>query len=259
MVIFECEDSPEGIFTGIYDAWGSRVGHDHAALRIVGQGNLELFASYRRVEPDSEKAEKVARTIRRRMGEDSYQSVYQAALSCRPERADCIYRVLVQALSPGVKEYTARRILWKLQDPEVAQVFDMARRVGNEAHHYLGFVRFRELSGGILFSEIQAENQVLPLLGDHFSNRLPGENFIIYDSGRGDSLLHRAHYSWAVFRNVCPDREEVSEVTENEALFQKMWRGFCKSIAVTERENPALQRQLWPLRFRNWMTEGRDF
>ena len=43
MVIFECEDSPEGIFTGIYDAWDSRVGHDHAALRIVGQGNLNCL------------------------------------------------------------------------------------------------------------------------------------------------------------------------------------------------------------------------
>ncbi|HIR27924.1 MAG TPA: TIGR03915 family putative DNA repair protein [Candidatus Choladousia intestinigallinarum] len=259
MVIFECEDHPEGIFTGIYDAWDSRVGHGCLALRIAGQGNLELFASYRSVAADPEKAQKVARTIRRRMGEDAYQSIYQAALSCRPEKADCIYRVLVQALSPGVKDYTARRILWKLQDPNVAQVFEMARRVGNEAHRYLGFVRFRELAGGILFSEIQAENQVLPLLGDHFSDRLPGENFMIYDSGRGDSLLHRAHYPWALLRNTSPDREAAWAVTEQEAHFRKMWKGFCRSISVADRENPALQRQLWPLRFRNWMTEGQDF
>ena len=26
MVVFVCEDSPEGIFTGVYDAWSSRWG-----------------------------------------------------------------------------------------------------------------------------------------------------------------------------------------------------------------------------------------
>ena len=29
MVVFVCEDSPEGIFTGVYDAWNSRLGHEN--------------------------------------------------------------------------------------------------------------------------------------------------------------------------------------------------------------------------------------
>ena len=32
MHIFLCEDSIDGIFTGIYDAWASRVGHDRVKL-----------------------------------------------------------------------------------------------------------------------------------------------------------------------------------------------------------------------------------
>ena len=31
-VVFQCEDSTDGIFTGIYDAWDSRVGHRNVKL-----------------------------------------------------------------------------------------------------------------------------------------------------------------------------------------------------------------------------------
>ena len=34
MYVFLCEDSPEGIFTGVYDAWESRLGHNNISLQI---------------------------------------------------------------------------------------------------------------------------------------------------------------------------------------------------------------------------------
>lgn len=65
MTVFECEDSSDGIFTGIYDAWDSRLGHANVRLQLQGMHTLELFTQYRQVVPDAGKAEKVARTIRR--------------------------------------------------------------------------------------------------------------------------------------------------------------------------------------------------
>ena len=64
MVLFICEDSIDGIFTGVYDAWASRLGHSNVGLRVQGQMNLELFAEYQEVQTDPAKAEKVARSIR---------------------------------------------------------------------------------------------------------------------------------------------------------------------------------------------------
>ena len=81
MIVFQCEDSVDGIFTGVYDAWDSRLGHGNVGLRVDTVQNLELFAEYRSVETDPQKAEKVARSIRRKMGMDAYQTIYQAALS----------------------------------------------------------------------------------------------------------------------------------------------------------------------------------
>lgn len=256
MVIFLCEDSVDGIFTGIYDAWASRLGHDCIALRIHAPMDLELFAEYRQVSTDAQKAEKVARSIRQKMGLDTYQTIYQAALSKSPDRADHIYRVTLLGMSRHTPSEEARKVIWKLQDPHVSRIFELSRRTGNEAHRYLQFVRFRELKNGVLFSEIHAENQILPLIGDHFSDRFPNENFMIYDNTHNDCLIHGKSRPWFILRDTRPDALQKEDISLLEQQMQELWRGFCSSIAIEQRKNPHLQQQFWPLKFRPWMTEG---
>ncbi len=258
MVLFQCEDSVDGIFTGVYDAWDSRIGHLGVGLRVKTKMNLELFAEYREVETDAEKAAKVARSIRDKMGEDAYRTICQAALSADPDKADCIYRVVVRGMSRSVTRREARNVIWNLQNKDVCRVFELSRTVGNEAHRYYQFVRFRELESGVMFSEIQAENQVLPLIGEHFADRFPNENFMIYDNGHNDCLIHGKARPWFILRDTSPDAMAKDAVTDREEEMQKLWRGFCRSIAIESRRNEGLQQQFWPLKFRRWMTEGQE-
>ena len=69
MTIFVCEDSLDGILTAVYDAWDSRLGHSRVRLRTEAEDTYELFCEYRQVETDLDKAERVLRTVRQRMGE----------------------------------------------------------------------------------------------------------------------------------------------------------------------------------------------
>jgi probable DNA metabolism protein len=215
-----------------------------------------LFAEYREVETDAEKAEKVARSIRSKMGQDAYQTILQAALSAHAEKADYIYRVVVRGMSAQVTRREAQNVIWNLQNKEVCRLFELSRQVGNEAHRYIQFIRFRELEGGVLFSEIQAEHQVLPLIGDHFSDRFPNENFMVYDNGHRDCLIHRKGGPWLILRDTQPDAILKDRITDREAQMQQLWRGFCRSIAIPQRENRHLQQQFMPLKYRRWMTEG---
>ena len=41
---FICEDSIEGVFAGIYDAYALRIGHEHIHLQIGEEENYRLFA-----------------------------------------------------------------------------------------------------------------------------------------------------------------------------------------------------------------------
>lgn len=256
MMLFLCEDSVDGIFTGVYDAWASGLGHSNVGLRLQTLTNMELFAEYCTVKTDSEKAEKVARSIRRKMGQEAYQTIYQAALSMYAEKADCIYRVVARGMSSRVSPKEARELIWCLQDPNVSRLFEMSRRTENEACRYLEFVRFRELEGGVMFSEIHAENYILPLIGDHFADRFPNEDFMIYDNGHNDCLIHGKQRPWFILRDTQPDKNKRTRLAKQEAEMQELWKGFCTSIAIEPRTNKNLQKQFWPLKFRKWMTEG---
>lgn len=256
MILFQCEDNVDGIFTAVYDAWASRLGHSNVGIRVQSQMDLELFAEYRSVETDAKKAEKVARSIRKKMGEDAYQTIYQAALSRYAEKTDCIYRVVVRGMSASVPLREARKVIWNLQDADVCRLFELSRRTGLEAHRYIQFVRFRELESGVMFSEIQSENYVLPLIGDHFADRFPNENFMIYDNTHNDCLIHGGSRPWFILRDTQPDPAVKDCLADKEAEMQRLWRGFCDSIAIEARRNYRLQMQFWPLKFRKWMTEG---
>ena len=113
--IFLCEDSTDGIFTGVYDAWASRLGHGNVKLALKEDMNYELFARYLEVEPDGEKAGKVADSLRRKLGDEDYYHIYCATLSRSREKADYIYRTVAAGLSGGRQG----AIMQNLQNPAV--------------------------------------------------------------------------------------------------------------------------------------------
>lgn len=249
MRIFLCRDSIEGIFSGVYDAWDSRLGHDNVRLALAGAGDMELFAEYQEVAEDIEKADKVLRTLKRRLWQEDFEAVYRAALSTDTEKTDSIYRFVVLAL------HTNRRLLDHLEHPSVQHIFQMNRRTSNEAHVYLEFVRFRELQSGALFAEISPENQILGLIGDHFSNRLPKENFLIYDNRHQLCLVHKADEAWVLVDAGGLTGLEKMRFSEEEHEIAKGWQTFFDTIAIPERKNKKLQQQFLPLKFRAYMTE----
>lgn len=252
MHIFLCEDSIDGIFTGIYDAWACRYGHKNIKLCINDTITYELFSEYITVTPDSEKSKKVGRTIIARLGMEVYQDILQAVLAHddkkkndHPDKADCIYRTLLYGFSLP----DGHRILQALGNPYIARVFELSRSTGNEVHHLLGFLRFQELENGVLFSTIHPKNQVISVLAEHFTDRLPQEHFMIYDATHQIAAIHKAgsRYFLTDASNLNPDI--ITRLSPAEKEYQKLWCGFFDSIAIEARKNPKLQSQNIPKRF----------
>ena len=81
MITYLCEDTPEGIFTAVYDAWAAKIPDDRLHLMTEQEMNFSLFTEYRQVETDQEKAVKVARSIRQKIANEAYIQVYYASLS----------------------------------------------------------------------------------------------------------------------------------------------------------------------------------
>ena len=252
--IFICDDSLEGIFSGVYTAWEARVGHENVELRTWEPENLELFCEYIHVDTEMEKAEKVLRTMKSRLGEEITECICFSACSRDKDKGTAIYRTLVDCLSRFGASYGKKR-LENRKNPWVRKVLELHRNVWNEYHHYLGFLRFRQIQDRILFSVISPVNDLLLLFQEHFGDRFSGEYWIIYDDKRKKALLHEPHRHCTVYAGNVNMLERLQRERDTEEDFEKLFQGFCTHISIEERKNMHLQQQNLPLRFRIHMVE----
>ncbi len=252
--IYRCEDSAEGIFTAIYDAWASVHRHEENRIEVQTEGWQEaiLFAEYIEVVPDAEKSEKVQRSVRLRISEEAYEMVMKAVLSREPDKGEVIYRFLIYAYREGARACTS------YGNPWVMKLFAAVRNYDNESHHLKGFLRFDEQDNGLLLARYAPKNNVLGDLMEHFSDRMNGENFMILDEKRRIVGVHKSGVPWLVYRLTPEEYRLFSEVYKEEDSYAALWKIFHRSVAITQRENLSLQRNNLPLRFRPYMTEFRS-
>lgn len=250
-IILVCEDSDIGILTGVYEAYERRLDHMSTCLQVGEEDNLRLFSSYINITPSKEKAEKVIRTIDRRFGRETLQIILEAMGATDKSKGQAVYQMIVF----GLKGQYKGKLIDCLSCDAVVKVVALSTTVWHEYHHLYGFVRFQELNNGILYAAIHPKNNVIAFLGDHFSNRFPKEHFMIHDEVHGVCLMHGAHKQWFIVDADLVSVEQLPEVSEREFQIQELFRFFCQKISITERENPLLQQQMLPLRFRPDMVE----
>lgn len=250
MVVYRCEDSLEGIFTAIYQAYEEKRNHRGTFLNLTD--DPVLFAEDVAVMPDQEKARKVVNTLRNRFGMEDYASICMALASDDEEKAQAVYRTVVHGLSTGCLR---GHLFDNLADADIHRAFSLARSVSTETGHQKQFIRFQELENGILFARIGAKYDVLAFLMPHFADRLPVENFVIYDEKRNLFGIHPAGKQWYLFRGGEAEQKADARFSEKEGLYQELFRQFCRTITIEGRKNPQLQKGMLPLRFREYMVE----
>lgn len=252
-VIYVCDNSIDGIFTAIYKAWSSGYGHANVKLEAgcekSSYSNYELFSEYQTVETDYTLSKKVSKAIINKISREAYEMVCRVALSNYEDKADLIYRFLILGFLAGAE------VVNQLSNEVVNKVFKINKFVNNEAHHYLGFIRFSEHGKGLLASIIQPKNNILSIVAPHFADRLPGERFVIYDSERNSAVLHVPGKPWIISDFDGLADFDIDGMTCEEDEYRELWSIFFKHIAIKERVNLKLQRNNLPLRFRRNMTE----
>ena len=249
MTVYRCEDSLESIFTAIYLSYEENREAKDTFLSL--NEDPILFAEDVPVKPDQEKTLKVMRTLKRRFGEEDYLTVCMALATPDEDKAQAVYRTVVRGLD---ERYARGHLFDNLTDDNIMKAFSLARYADREIGHLKQFVRFQELENGVLFSRIGPKCNAITFIMPHFADRLPIENFVIYDEKRGIFGVHPAGKQWYLLSG-----EEVEEprlnLSKEEKQYQELFRHFCKTIAIKERRNLKLQRNMAPLRFREDMVE----
>lgn len=241
MEVCYCYDgSLYGFLTCVFDSYL----YKEPPLAFRTEEEAPTLWEERWVSADREKAQRVLKALSQKVATRAQALVHRGFLTDVPERELMLYRFIRFCLTEGPGALQA------ISDPNVAPLLRAVQHLEREAHLYAGFVRFSQ-QDGVLVGEIEPKNQVLPLIGPHFCNRLNTERFVLHDRTHHQALFHQPD-GWAI---LPVQAVQPSTPGPEELRFRALWRAFYETVAIEGRISPKLQRTRVPHRFRSMMTE----
>lgn len=252
MTVFTYDHTFEGLLTCVFDAYFRRTFPD--ALLLTGEP-LPLFCDESfDVVTDTEKSERVWRALQKKLSTYSLTCITMCWLSELSGVDQTIFRYIRKNLdAPG-------NIELNFVDEDVLELTNLWKKVGQERERVVQFLRFQKCSDGTFFAAMEPRYNVLPVAVQHFRSHFADQRWLIYDIRR----KYGYYYDLEMVAEVSFDQQQEHLVTgilseallsEDEKLFQQLWQTYFKSIAIKERRNPKLHRQLMPQRFWKYLTE----
>jgi probable DNA metabolism protein len=237
MIAYVYDGSFEGLLTAIYEAYYRKEVPDC----IVSEQGLQqdFLAQYTHIVTDPVKSDRVYESVWSKISQEALKNIYYAYLSGDPEAGTIIYRYLRLGWKMG------SNVDLNLADDTVFKVMDINRRVEFEVHRLMGFIRFRQVEGGIYYSSVSPDYNVVELLAPHFAERLSDQKWIIHDEKRElAALFNMGKWIMSEF-----SADDIPDDTSDEKQYKKLWKEFFNTLAIPSRTNPKLQRQLMPRRY----------
>ena len=243
-VIYVYDGSFEGLLCCVFESFSRR----ELPSDVTSEEDAQpTFSEALYIDTDPEKARRVADAIPKKISPEAEESVRTAFLSCVPNRDILILSYLQKGFRAG------KAIDSMLADNTVNALNKAVLHCTNEAHKLRGFLRFSDFDG-YLAAVIEPKNRVIPLIAGHFADRMPHENFLIYDKTHRMAAIY---YSYKMEFIEKIDFEMPAASTEEER-YRELWRGFYKAVGIEERENPRCRMSMMPKRYWGNMTEMQE-
>lgn len=234
-VIYCYDGSFDGLMCCVFDSYTRK----EVPSDIVTKENQQLtFNEVHDVITDEAHADRILRSIPKKMGENATDFIKKAFLSDIPNRDMNIVRFMYKGYKYGF------RVMYMVADSTVNTLYKAVQGSCHEAHLLMGFVRFSD-NNGTLSAVIEPKNKVLPLMAAHFIDRYRNENFLIYDKTNRMALIYSNHNA-----EIVEDIDfELPDTTEEEEYYRQLWKTFYNTIGIKERCNPLCRMNLMPKRY----------
>ena len=192
-MIYTYDGSFEGFLCCIFDSYANK---EVLTAITDDEDSAPILFPVRAIQTDSGHAGRVLRKLHK-LSPYGEELVRRGFLTCMEDREIRLYRLVVKLLQEGPG------FLRNFSDETLHPVATAVRHLNGEAHLLKGFLRFSDL-GGILGSEIEPKNRVLPILRGHFCARYQNEKFFIYDRTHHEALFtppaRPSFARWRTFR-----------------------------------------------------------
>lgn len=240
MTVYSCAPEWGAMLTCIYIAWTSKKGHANVRLELENASQMNLFDEYISVSYDPALAEKVMDAVNQKISVFFYNQLAYSSMSCAPDIADNIYRVMILGFKYGDS------CLDMLHIPEIQRHRDIVKAVGSEACHFKEFMRFHQM-GNTYIAHVEPRSRILPALGRDFMDRMPSEDWIIVDDTHLEAVIHPKDEMFYVRSLTGNELAKLIKTEEENDEYTDLWKAFFNSIAIKERTNKACQLNHFPL------------
>ena len=165
-----------------------------------------------------------------------------ATLSVEEDALQAIYNFLRVGFKIG------ESVLQQYANPRVMRILELRRKVSNESHHFREFARFERLnSSNVYVSHLEPKSDVIMLVGRHFADRMPSEQWMIIDDNRKTACVHPKDGENYLRYLTDEEFQTLRKTEEYEDEYTDLWKTFFHAIALDERKNYVCQRNLFPL------------
>ncbi|WP_032121274.1 TIGR03915 family putative DNA repair protein [Clostridium amazonitimonense] len=235
MVLYIHDGSFDGFLTCIYDSYYSNIKPNEILDKRYYENQLFYEPYY--IDTDTEKSNKVLKSLITQCGNETLYNVYYSFLCDTPPSHTLIYKYIKLAFK------LKKDVNLHLHNEIVYSVVSLKDRVLKESHRMKGFLRFTSIDNKLLYSVIEPDNNILPIIAPHFQNRLPKENWIIHDAKRSLALVYDKEKYFLL------EDSKHSFMNIKKDLYTDLWKEYFKSTTIEERLNIKLQKRSMPQRY----------
>jgi probable DNA metabolism protein len=262
MTVYTFDNTLDGLLTAVFDSFAL---HQQEVTLLCDGEQLPLFAGEpHRVHTDEAKASRVWKGLEKHLSREALHIITVSWQSEERELNQPLFNLICKVFRTTPDPSLKMDIMRNASDPDVLAVRNTCRRVLHEVLRMKQFIRFQKAKDGTYIAVVSPDHDVLPMVIDHFQDRFRDQPWLIYDAKR--------HYGYYCTEGNEPIRitfEDEAAVpfdlqngklsdnvlSENDHLFQDLWRTYFKAICIRERMNPCKQLSDMPRRYWRYMTE----
>ncbi|MBQ7180687.1 MAG: TIGR03915 family putative DNA repair protein [Bacteroidaceae bacterium] len=258
MLAYTFDHTLDGLLTAVFDAYAL---HQAPESLIVEGDILPMFCNQvHHVRTADDKARRVWAGLEKRLSRDALRMITVAWLSEEQELPTPLFHYICKVFRQPEGAPSLER---NFSDPDVLSVTNTARRVMHEQHRMKQFVRFQKTKDGTYLGVVSPDHNVLPLIVHHFRDRFGDQPWLLYDARRRYGFYYDRQ---EVVRITFEDEDALpfdlqtgrlssDVISQDDQLFQDLWRTYFKAICIRQRMNPRKQLNDMPRRYWKYMTE----
>ncbi|MCC8426741.1 TIGR03915 family putative DNA repair protein [Mucilaginibacter sp. UR6-11] len=240
----------EGMLTAIFEIYDRKL--TQVKLQKGGLVAGAMFEETLTVVTNEAYAGRVLKGLRQKLSPGGVQRLYIAHMAEMENEENNLvgYIRYVFDSTQNIEDDYGNRFVMR-----ISEIIRMMRR---EKHRMEAFVRFKKLKDGIYYAAVEPDFNVLPLLIRHFRNRYTDQKWMIYDLKRSYGIYYDMHDTQFItldFSAVGNPGEIISVYTEDESIYQHLWKNYFHSVNIPARKNTRLHVRHIPKRYWKHLTE----